>query len=72
MLFDRFVGLCERGTVRPRAFATFKLIANSYSLDVRHNYSITSSANNKNDSGTVRPSPLAAFKFTTKLNFVGS
>ena len=36
------------------------------------NYSITSSANNKNDSGTVRPSPLAVFKFTTKLNFVGS
>jgi hypothetical protein len=35
-------------------------------------YSITSSANNKNDSGTVRPSPLAVFKFTTKLNFVGS
>jgi hypothetical protein len=36
------------------------------------NYSITSSANNKNDSGTVRPRPLAVFKFTTKLNFVGS
>ena len=35
-------------------------------------YSITSSANNKNDSGTERPSPLAVFKFTTKLNFVGS
>ena len=39
---------------------------------VRRNYSITSSANNKNDSGIVRPSPLAVFKFTTKLNFVGS
>jgi hypothetical protein len=38
----------------------------------RRNYSITSSANNKNDSGIVRPSPLAVFKFTTKLNFVGS
>ena len=35
-------------------------------------YSITSSANNRNDSGTVRPSPLAVFKFTTKLNLVGS
>jgi len=35
-------------------------------------HSITSSANNKNDSGTVRSSALAVFKFTTKLNFVGS
>ncbi len=35
-------------------------------------YSITSSANNRNDSGTVKPSRFAVFRFTTRLNFVGN
>src|SRR6185295_7889224 len=35
-----------------------------------HQLSMTSSANNRNDSGTVRSSRFAVFRFTTRLNFV--
>src|ERR1022692_204236 len=38
----------------------------------QHLYSITSSANNRNDSGIVRPSDLAVFRLTTNWNLVGN
>src|SRR5262249_44283868 len=39
-----------------------------YATRLTH-YSMTSSANNRNDSGTVRPSPLAVFRFPTQTKF---
>jgi hypothetical protein len=62
----------KSGQTRARLECPLSAISGLMHRSKQNLYSITSSANNRNDSGIVRPSVLAVFRLTTSWNLVGS